>query len=178
MNTRISPRCMLGVVAILAVAVSLVAATPASAGKPLREPFVNLPVVVPAGVACADFDVGLGVETDNQTVTTFFDTDGNPVRQLITGRLVMSVTNLATGDSLLVRLGGAQHIDFNPSGTLTLVGTGNILLILFPTDVPPGPSTTLHSGRVVVEIDPATGFFNVLGERGSRLDVCQVLAGD
>ena len=48
------------------------------------------------------------------------------------------------------------------------------MLILFPTDVPAGPSTTLHVGRVVYTID-TNGVFTVQRVSGTSTDICAAL---
>jgi hypothetical protein len=63
----------------------------------------------------------------------------------------------------------------NDDGTSTVVLTGHWVLILFPTDIPAGPSTTLHVGRVVYNDD--AGLFTVLEVRGRTTDLCTILAG-
>jgi hypothetical protein len=100
-----------------------------------RQPFLNLDAVIPAGVACSGFDLGITFDAQKQTVTTFFDNEENAVRQLVVGQLVITLTNENTGASLTTQLGGAFHTYFNADGTLTIVGTGNSFLALFPTDV-------------------------------------------
>jgi hypothetical protein len=155
---------------------ALVVAAPASAGKPDREVFLNPEGVFPAGIACAGFELSVAVDVEKQTVTTFFDSEGNPVRQLIVGRLIVTITNESTGASLTTRLGDAFHVFLNPDGTVTLTGTGRSLVILFPTDVPAGPATTLYFGRVVIDVDPATGIFTLRDAAGSTVDVCAILA--
>jgi hypothetical protein len=156
---------------------ALLIAAPASAGKPDRQPFLNLDAVIPAGVACSGFDLGISFDAQKQTVTTFFDNEGNAVRQLVVGQLVIRLTNENTGASLATQLGGAFHIYFNADGTLTLVGTGNSFLSLFPTDIPAGPSSTLYSGRLVFDVDPATGVFTLRDEARNKIDVCAALTG-
>src|SRR3989442_5085073 len=44
--------------------------------------------------------------------------------------------------------GAVTNVTKNPDGSETVVTTGHNILILFPTDVPAGPTTTLYVGRV------------------------------
>ena len=161
------------VVAVFGAVLSLALAPVAGADPPAREPFVNIGGTVPAGVACAGFPVTISIDVDRQTVTTFFDKDGNPIRQTITGRLILTVSNGTTLESRTYRLGGAIHIAFGADGSVTLTLTGNSLISLFPNDVPPGPSTTQGSGRAVIRID---ALFTLLSQTGSVEDVCAALA--
>jgi hypothetical protein len=162
---------------LLAALIPLVFAAPAAATAPDHEPFLNMEAVLPAGLGCAGFDLGISFETQKQTQTTFFDREGNPIRQLVTGQLVIRLTNETTGASLTTQLGGAFHIYFNADGTLTFVGTGNSLLVLFPTDIPAGPTATLYAGRIVFDVDPTTGVFTLRDTEGNALDVCAALSG-
>lgn len=145
----------------------------AGADPPVREPFVNMGGTVPAGVACAGFPVTISIDVDRQTATTFFDKDGNPIRQVITGRLILTVANGTTLESRTYRLGGAIHVVFAADGSVTLTLTGNSLVSLFPNDVPPGPSTTQGSGRAVIRID---ALFTLVSRTGHVEDVCAELA--
>jgi hypothetical protein len=56
-----------------------------------------------------------------------------------------------------------------------VVTTGHLVLILFPTDVPAGPTTTLYVGRVVYRSD-ALSNFTLLGTTGKATDICALLA--
>jgi hypothetical protein len=59
--------------------------------------------------------------------------------------------------------------------TTTLIGTGRIFIALFPSDFPPGPSSTLTSGRQVIAIDENQAFDLVSGV-GLVMDVCAALS--
>ena len=53
----------------------------------------------------------------------------------------------------------------------TSVLTGHTVVIMFPTDVPAGPSTTLYTGRVEIDVD-ASGISTIVDEAGRALDIC------
>ena len=60
---------------------------------------------------------------------------------------------------------------------MTVSLTGWNVLFLFPTDVPAGPSTTLHVGRLVDEDDGLANF--VVDERRTHsrtTDICAALS--
>ncbi len=59
---------------------------------------------------------------------------------------------------------------------MTTVMTGHNILILFPTDIFAGPSTTLYVGRVAFTVD-ANGVFTLGSTSGSSMDICAALAG-
>jgi hypothetical protein len=50
------------------------------------------------------------------------------------------------------------------------------VVILFPTDNPPGPSTTLVVGRAVIIISPPNNHFDVLSVTGQQTDICGLLS--
>ena len=59
------------------------------------------------------------------------------------------------------------HRQIVADGTSTYTTMGHLVLIMFPSDVPAGPSTTLYVGHVVFDVDNATGVFT-LRRRGAR----------
>jgi hypothetical protein len=71
--------------------------------------------------------------------------------------------------------GGAMLTRMNPDGSYTLQMTGHNVLILFPTDTPAGPSTTLIVGRATVSVS-ADGTYTVLRSSGRQVDICARLA--
>ena len=85
--------------------------------------------------------------------------------------------NVDTGASLSLRPNGSvAHVTLHADGSSTWVITGHNVLILFPTDSPPGPSTTLHVGRVVFTSD-ANANFTVVSVSGRSTDLCAALSG-
>ena len=89
----------------------------------------------------------------------------------------MTLTNQSTGKQVRLQPNGAvTRTTFNPDGqTRTVTSTGHIVLVLFPTDVPAGPSTTLIVGRVVYTADRAENFV-VKRITGRTTDLCAALA--
>ena len=104
--------------------------------------------VFTAGVACADF--GLQVEGSGGTITS--------------GATYSTPSN-----------GTVTHIAVNPDGTLTYRMTGHNILILYPTDVPAGPSTALYVGQVGFTVD-ANAVFTVTSVAGRSVDICAALS--
>lgn len=134
-------------------------------------------VVFPAGLACPAFDLRVdGFGDGPEVFRTFSDRDGNIVRALTAGTgFALVFTNETTGETFSSRANGAvAHTRFNPDGSQTQVLTGHNIVILFPTDTPPGPSTILHVGRVVIDID-SFGTFSVRQQSGTAVDVCAAL---
>jgi hypothetical protein len=56
-----------------------------------------------------------------------------------------------------------------------VTGTGHHVLILFPTDVPAGPSTTLYQGRIVYTVDPDE-VFTLQEVSAQETDICAALS--
>jgi hypothetical protein len=129
-----------------------------------------------AGVAC-DFPLELVSSGGNVHIKEFVDRNDNPVRIIQAGKgFLLTYTNLDTGSSVTIRTDGSvSRTTFNPDGTQTVSATGHNGLILFPTDEPPGPTTTQYIGRIVYNVDPATGVFTLVSTSGSQRDICAEL---
>jgi hypothetical protein len=172
---RIAVRRHRGVLSVMLVALILTlaavlgSASPATAADPTVIDF-------PAGTAC-DFDLRVEISGGSNVVKEFVDKNGNVVRMLFAGKgSALSFTNLSTGATFSLKANGSvTHITFNPDGSSTWDITGHNVLILFPTDVPAGPSTTLHVGRVVFTVD-SSGVFTVQQVSGQTTDICAVLS--
>lgn len=129
----------------------------------------------PGGAACAfalQID-GWGIPDVKQ----FTDKNGNVVREITAGKgSALRFTN--TDDHLMFSTksnGGAIHTAYNADGSFTTALTGHTVLILFPTDIPSGPSTTLHVGRVVYKSDAAYNF-EVQSVSGKQTDICAAVS--
>jgi len=162
-----------------AVALALIAlvgpgSRPVAADSPPDQMFT-----LPAGQACAGFDLQVEIWSNpNRVMRQFLDSNGNVVRMLTAGKgNTLVFTNMTSGERLSLKPNGAvEHVTFNPDGTETWVVTGHNVLILFPTDVPAGPSTTQYVGRVVFTVDPTTGVFTLQSVSGNSTDICAALS--
>lgn len=154
----------IGVVALVVVAV-FVSGRSASA-----ETFV-----VPAGIAC-DFELGVDSVGEQPVYREFEDKDGN-LRILNAGKGVeLTFTNTDTGATLALKPNGSvSQATVYPDGSATYVATGHNVIILFPTDVPAGPSTIQYVGRVVFSIAP-DGVWTMLSISGTSTDICAALS--
>ena len=131
----------------------------------------------PAGVAC-DFELAIDVAGGDKRVDrTFVDANGSTVRILSAGvGSQLTFTNLSNDATTAFPANGAvTQTVFNADGSQTVTLTGHNLLILFPTDVPPGPSTTLYVGRVVFTVD-ANFVYTLESTRGRATDICAALS--
>lgn len=130
----------------------------------------------PAGLACS-FELRIDGTGGNQVYREFFDRNGDLVRSITAGTgSALTFTNVGTGSSLSTRSNGAvTQVTYNADGSSTFVTTGHNILILFPSDVPAGPTTTLYVGRVVFNADNAFNF-TLLDHRGTATDICAALS--
>ena len=157
------------VAAALSAALMFTAAHSALADDP--------PIILPAGLACEDFALEISGTGGNLHTKVFEDRDGNPVRTITAGKgVLLTYTNLDSGNSVTIRTDGSvTQIRQNPDGTQTVSATGHNGLVLFPTDIPAGPTTTQYIGRLVYNVDPATGVFTLVSTSGSQRDICAEL---
>jgi hypothetical protein len=154
----------------LAMLTVLLLATPASAVKPLREFLPNLDAVIEG--AC-DFPVAVTVLENNEFTTTFFK-DGNVTRVLVTGRVVVELTNVDTGESLVANISGPGVFTFTRDTTV-LTTEGNWLLVFFPGDLGAGEpgQIWLTSGLFVLEFSEEG--VALLEAHGTFRDACVLL---
>lgn len=84
----------------------------------------------------------------------------------------LTFTNLSNDATIAFPANGAvMSTVLNADGSQTVTTTGHNVLILFPEDVPAGPSTTLHVGRVVFTVG-VDGVYTVKSTSGRALDIC------
>jgi hypothetical protein len=147
--------------ALAAILSSALVVPAALADKPTREPLPAPPSFTISG-SCS-FDVQADVVVNKEFITTF--TSG---KQIITGRLVVRVTNLDNpSKSLVLQVSGPGIEDlsnpstFNLSGTSLFYGPGALLLTRGPVSV-----TFDESGN-------PTSFTQT---SASSVDLCAVLA--
>jgi hypothetical protein len=160
-------------VAVVAAALILAAAAPASADKPLREPLPSEDFVLSGS---CDFDVLVHTVENKEFIKTYFDDDGNPTRQIINGRLVVELTNLEKpGESIVYNVSGPGFVTFFEDGSVDSVAGGRSLAIFFPGEVVDLPLLLVNSGQVTYHFDPEG---NVVGvdQAGHVEDVCAALA--
>jgi hypothetical protein len=89
---------------------------------------------------------------------------------------VLLFTNIDTGKTVsLTSNGSVSKTSFNPDGSSAVQATGHNVIILFPTDVTKGPSTTIYEGRVVFTATAAQEF-EIVRSSGPTRDICSELA--
>jgi hypothetical protein len=160
----------------LLVAALLSPASPAAAADP---------IFLPAGIGCPDFNLEVASSGGKLHEKLFTDEDGDPVRFLSAGKgVVLTYTNYGpdqyfpvAGKSVTIRTDGSvTSIRYNADGTQTWTTTGHFGLVMYPTDVPAGPSTTQYIGKLVFNVDPANGIFTFVSSTGQARDICAELS--
>ena len=153
----------------------LAAPSVASAGgKPTRSPTANSPFDFPAGVVCG-FEVAGQPLVDNEVTKTFPPLPNGDVVQIVTGRVVLQLTNVDSGKSLTLNVSGPATITAHPDGSVTAIDSGRSLSFFFPTDSPAGPATYLYTGQVVLNFT-ADGQQILVSQTGTSRDICAALA--
>jgi len=162
---RLIFRCLLACM----VAAMLGYASNATAADP------DFTVVFPAGLACT-FDLQVDGFGGHRTFKEFRDKNGNVVRSLEAGTgSALTFTNLSTRKTFSTMSNGAvSRKTFNLDGSFTEADTGHTVLILFPSDNPAGPSTTLIAGRLIFTVD-VFAVFTVQQVIGKVTDICAAL---
>jgi hypothetical protein len=152
-------KCLVSLAGVLALALTVVSV--AAADPPTRT---FLPAGPFSGPFCPDFDV-LVEPIINQEYGLFFSDGGI----IISGRLVLQLTNLSTGTSIVINASGPLRVSDDGS-TATLLGETALFDaggFIFPGSP---PDIQLVSGMVVVD---STG---VVSETGHVRDLCAELA--
>lgn len=160
-----------GLLAAGAMLLSLGAVPTASAADP------DFVWDLPMGMACPSFDLRLeGYVADSRVARTFYDKSGNVVRMFAGGKgNVLKFINLNTSTSLTLRTGGSvERYGITDGSIVTYTATGHNVVIMFPTDIPAGPSTKLYIGRLDFSIDSG-GTWTMLSRTGTELDICAAL---
>jgi hypothetical protein len=145
-------------------------------GNPATAADPDFTFVFPAGTAC-NFDLQIEGWGGNRHFREFKDENGNVVRNLDTGTgFALRFTNISTSKTLSTKsTGSVSNIRYNVDGSSTQTQTGHNVLILYPTDHPAGPSTTLIAGSLVFTVD-LDQVFTVLEESGKKTDICAALS--
>jgi hypothetical protein len=134
---------------------------------------------LPAGWACSGFDLTVNIDvSDHQVYKEWTDENGYPVRIISAGKgNALQFVNETTGATFSLKANGSvSHTTINPDGTSTVSSEGHNVIILFPTDEPPGPTTTLYLGRITYTVIDATQHFTLQDVSGNSTDICAALS--
>ena len=137
-----------------------VAVSPASAGKPTREP---LPISDEEFSGVCSFTVARDVLVNKSILTTYSNGD-----QRITGTFKQRLTNLTTGEFIDVVSSGPILLDYHADGSLTETDWGRQF------ERPPG-QLLLTTGPVVWEFDSSGNFVSYTQLGGTTQEVCLLL---
>ena len=140
------------------------------ADTPDRQPIPTEDLSIPSG-ACP-FPVSFHVVTNNEHTITWFDAEGNPVRTIIQGQVVLEITNTETGTSVIRNVSGPGTITF---ADLLFVGRGSQLFFFFPDELGPGTpgSMFINRGRVVEYLGEPR---KIISQTGVQEDLCATLS--
>ena len=151
-----------------ALALSLFAPA-ALAGGPSRD---YLPITGPLEFAAGDpctFPLRIDVLVNTEYGVTFRDDSGNLVRQIVGGRLIVTITNLTTGKSITENISGPGIYTAHPDGSMSTILLGNSLAF--------GPGEMwLTTGTVLVEADASGAIVSLTQHGGTRRAVCSLIA--
>lgn len=164
--------------AVTATLVTLVGSGTQSIAAEPPPPPPDQAIDLPPGQACSGFELLVEIwGNPNRVFKEFKDSNGNPMRLLTAGKgNTLVFTNLQNGKKFFPKPNGSvEHITLNPDGSQTWATTGHNVLILFPTDVPMGPSTKQYVGRLVFTIDPK-GITKLQSVSGNSTDICAELS--
>jgi hypothetical protein len=155
--------------AVALLAGALFAATLASTAQGVPPTRESIPPSNFESSLFCDFPLRVESLRKNVKITTF--SDGN---QLSTGSETRRLTNLSTGESLIIT--DAGNLITNPEQT-TDTFHGRTLLFPFPGE-PFGPGAFLFVGRVDATFaEPGGFFYSDIDVTGKRVDLCAALRG-
>lgn len=141
----------------LAVTSALFISSSAAAARPSRE-FLPPPDGL-LDTSCG-YEILVTFPVQNEYLTTFFDRAGNVVKFIVSGHLVVTFTNTATGESLTANISGPSHENLVRGTSSQEGGIGGPVGSL--------PGLNVFSGRV----DYTTGSMH----GHLKLSVCEALA--
>jgi hypothetical protein len=128
----------------------------------------RIPVEIPADITVTDvcpFPVAIHVDINKE-----FSKEHKNGVTIITGRLVVTITNTDTDQSVAYNISGPVHITPQDGGLETQVFLGRSLLFT------PEIGMLVTSGRAVTTFNPETGEFTLVSHQGHAEDVCAALA--
>ena len=155
------------------VPATLVAAPLTASAAPPGPPPADVDITLPAGQACQGFALRVEATGSKAHVINLKNAS------IITAGkgYTLTFTNVDTGETITIAASGSvEKVVPNPDGrTFTVQATGGNVIILFPTDIPAGPSTILYQGRVLYTRD-ADFNFTLKTSSGTQRDICAELA--
>lgn len=165
------------ITAALAISALTLANAPAVASTAPPEGPPDYTVEFPAGLACSNFGLRLEGWAGTGQYRELKDRNGY-LRLAFAGTgEAWRLTNMLNGKSIATRNNGASALIqvYQADGSVKVDARGHSLIIWFPSDLPPGPSSTLLSGQLVYSLSPA-GQGSLGSMKGNATDVCVALS--
>ena len=160
---------------VVALIAAIVVAIPAAADGPTKAPVVNTPGELDG---FCSFPLFVSFPVNDETIKTFYDSAGIPVRSLVEGHLVVTISRLdpttkAVLASMTENLSGPGQIVYNADGSQTITFLGNSGVFIM---VGSQPTLLLTSGRVVVVAASPTSLGILISAVGTQTNVCTLLS--
>lgn len=159
--------------ALLAGVLLMASAGPATADGPIIEPGPSTTLQFRAGDVC-EFAVGIETILNQSLQKVFLAASGEPERIILTGRVILRLSNLEAGTSIDVNASGPALVIPHDDGSISLVGHGRGIQWFTPANEE-GPSLLLILGRATLDISP-TGDVSNFTAVGTTRDLCAALA--
>ena len=158
----------------------LLAAVPALAQKPTIQvtPWPAAGIVAPTAALCG-FDI-LAVPQAGRPNKEKLILFANGETGIGSGALFLTLTNLNTGKSANVNIGGPFLLDFTEADKTTFVGLGHGLVAFPPaplsvTSAAGLPAVPLLYGKTTFEVDPQGNILSIHDVHGTVQDACALL---
>ena len=152
---------------LLAMALAAITAQSTLAAKPIREVLPSGPFTYPPEIC--GFEVFEDPIANKGKQLTF--SDGS---QLVSGTFKARLTNLETGESILVNASGPGKITVEDD-VLTVNARGPWLIALAPGE-PTGPGIFYYTGRTTFTVDLIEGVLTSITSTSTRRDICAELS--
>ena len=160
----------------IAIAAMFALAAPAFADTP-----PDFSITFPAGLTCPfELKIDGWFGNDNRAELTFKEDKNGYVRSISAGKgSTLRYTNTSNQKTMSTKANGSvfHTLTYLADGSQLWSLTGHNVLLMFPTDFPPGPTTTLYTGQVTYTVAPAAmgGYATVLSSSGKAFDICGAL---
>ena len=179
MNRKALP-IILSAAVCATVGIGLTAAPAVAKPPPRPDP---LTTVLAPGQGCPGFWLGVKEEGGTKDVRVVRDSSGTVI-ETVTTRTGVVVTYSNFGSKKKAKKAEKQVIINTPRSVLTIrpegtierwIAEGSNGLVLFPTDIPAGPSTSHYEGKIEYTVDTTTGVFTLTSVNASKRDICAEL---
>jgi hypothetical protein len=166
------PRVRAAVAALL-LSLTLGVMPAGAGGPPQHEFFMAEPVEFAPGDVCEFGVLAEPIRSRGHQITFPEDDDGT-VRQRITGKFFVRLTNTSTGASVARNMTGPVDYWYHADGTITSLNRGHSVAYLFFFEEG-GPALWFQKGPVLWSVT-ADGLWSVVSQRGVSEDLCATLA--